>query len=84
MNFLHPGVNYCRLLIALDPILALGVLLLPTSPSSGHLDRGPLLLSLLCAKVTRVVAGSVVRVVTPWLHRGVRHRGAAERLLRVV
>lgn len=79
MDFLHPGVNYCRLL-GLYPILALCVLLLSTSPGSGHLDRGPLLSQ--CAKWARV-AGSLVHM-TPWLHCGVLHSVAAEGLLRVV
>lgn len=78
VDFLHPRVNYCRLL-GLYPILALCVLLLSTSPGSGHLDRGPLLS--LYAKRARV-AGSLAHM-TPWLHSGVLHSVAAEGL-RVV
>lgn len=42
MDFLHPGINYCRL-SGLYPVLVLCVLLLVTSPRAGYLDRRALL-----------------------------------------
>ena len=81
VDFLHPGINYSRQ-FGLYPVLALCVLLLSTSPGSGHLDRGTLLIP--AAGERAGAAGRVVHM-TPRRHRAVLHvGGAAEGLIRVI